>query len=368
MTDNDASDTDDVEPISELFVSRTVSEAITNWMTERAAGGTAVGVTLLRAPPGYGKTWTLRDLARQHIADRNPCFVVGPIPLTEPPTISWYERKLLRPVERRIGKPIPFNPDASVGKNVAALVQICCTVTNGHLVLLVDELDRAPEPAMELAEREVLSAWLNSGGSVIVGLRYNRRFHIRELRNPQRYRELKLPGFERTEARAQLVKLRAAAVTQGKTAPAPDAVLDLTAALPQQARYAWDIPAVNRCLWEKASQRFSGAATLSITAADLAACAKSIILHSAPTPAPTELVSWIFDIGTWPRESWSLGDLVELLGRSTSLSQSEASMIIKHLLDLNMIERSPEGSLFYRMDESWRRLLCMHRHFVETHS
>jgi hypothetical protein len=361
MTPYDAFDSDDQEHISDLFVPRPeVIGEISTWMEERAHSDTEKAVVfLLRAPPGYGKSWLLRHLANAHLDRVNPCFVVGPIPITAPLTIEWYRRTLLQRVEARIMRQIPFSPDASVGNNVAKLVDICKTATGGHPVLIVDELDRAREADMERAEREVLSTWLNNGGSVVVGIRFNRRFHIRELRTPHRYKDWKLPGFQRRETREQFTRLQALAAKQSQTPPDADAILDCIENITEESsRYAWDIPAVNRCLWGKVNLRYSPGKQPTITAADIEECAKAIISRSAPASAPDNLVEWITTIASWEYETWSSGEMVD---SSSGTSVSDASKIIGHLYDLNMIERAQEGALFYRMDESWRRLLRMQR-------
>ena len=150
-----------------LFVTRSGGRdeqaQIRQWMEARAGGRSNKKVLLLLGPPGYGKSWALEQIARTERERNSRVFIVGPIILPSGETINfeWYKKKLLEPVEKRLGIEIGDNPQADLRDNVAHLANTCRERTGAHPILIVDELDHAPDKA--LAERQADRGVAGSG-------------------------------------------------------------------------------------------------------------------------------------------------------------------------------------------------------------
>lgn len=344
---------------NELFVDASYGTIITDieeWMHDRANGHHQKTVLLLLAPPGYGKSWTLQHIAALHDATHDPFLIIGPIELNLAIDFRWYAGAVHAPAERRIGARIPADPNATIANNVDALVHNCRLHTHAHPVLIVDELDVAPQ--MELAEHDLLSPWLNGGGSVLLGLRYYRKFHIRALRNTQYYVEKRLLGFGADAALEQFGRL--ARFPHGATTAAvpPSEVVALTELAPPESRYGWEIPAVNSCLWERVQAHYGSSKAVAVSCNDVGRCIDAIVARGSVHGQVPAIATRVRQVGNWDKTTWTSGDLESHLG----VSQNEASEAIRHMLDLNIIERASADRIAYALVEPWRKLIRYERY------
>ena len=345
----------------DLFVTRSLVDEqarLYHWMEQRAANQIPKKVLLLLGPPGYGKTWSLHRAARSAQLRSNPIFVVGPLDLSEAVDFTWYETKFLNPVEARLGAAIGFNPNASLSNNVAHLAQQCADRSKAHPVLVVDELDQAPDRPK--VEREVLAPWIRRDGSLIVGMRYNRSFFTAELRNTTYYELLDLAEFEPLDAAEQFRRLADYEIAHRRPTVSADAMIDLINCVAPEFRYNLGVPAINQGLWAKHLPTLLKGPLPLPNAEYVHACVADWLQRKpAKGINPAQQLAWILEMGTWDESPWTQGTLEDAL----RLNRIDAGGFVRSLIDLNFIEQpNANDSSLYIIKSSWRSLLRMDNH------
>jgi Ni2+-binding GTPase involved in maturation of urease and hydrogenase len=223
----------------------------------------------IKAPPGYGKSWLLRETERR--LSNNPEFYLiwaEAIELDSTTAIAKWLEKEVRQAKQHSRNVRDYDPTVELGQMIRALLEDVREHCNPDCqpILIVDTMDTIPDTQqIRLLERRLLEEfWSNPYARILVALRDDYALRSPTLRRGER--PLALDQLSTDEGHQQLEKRATSLAT-----PPPADLLNTI--LP----YSWQTPGFNSYLTRRAAQNRQDDRTPLLQAEDLRHCRREVI-------------------------------------------------------------------------------------------
>ncbi|MBN1995311.1 MAG: hypothetical protein JW953_21665 [Anaerolineae bacterium] len=321
------------------------------WVTDPS------GVRRLRtiaAPPGYGKTWLLRELERRLINRRDLFIISVPVPasklISRVQMVEWLSfvvrnAQIVYPTVRDIGQ---FSPEIIISNLLEDLTQASPPL---HPILLVDGFDELQYNERRELEKCLLDQfWLNPAARIIVSLRDESVLASTNLRRGEE--RVLLRPFSEKEGHQQLEELLDLKVKDSKY----QEILKLI------APYTLNIPGLNAILVERIQENIKNNRQPILTAADLRACWHELIGPELNRqPEAIEFIERdIQAIIALPQDSWTF----ETFAVQGKYLQRDALNHIQMLMALGIVCHA--GGQKYTVIDGLRQILQAEQRLKET--
>ncbi|MEK7326490.1 MAG: AAA family ATPase [Chloroflexota bacterium] len=275
----------------------------------------------IKAPPGYGKTWLLKEAERRLAQPGLFPLEANASDLTTPETIAkWLEAKIAL-AKKNCAEVRGFDATVALSQMIRALAEDLCERCYPAYtpIVIVDALDDALEAQARQLEKLLLEPfWSNNCVRILVAMRDDHRLYSAVLRGGERL----FPLTTLSEEDATLQLQQRASDAELKT-PVPD---DLLGIIPP---YDWRTPGINSFLSRCAAANREASQPL-LSADDLRACRRAVIGPQLDNYHDGYLVKLSQLDDTWTEDTFA---------QQCNLTVSEAGDIAQKFFTLGIVTR-----------------------------